>query len=146
MRLRELLEDWARRPGAYLAEDHFEQFVLGADGSCWGDFVEWHQALTGRWAFRGQLSSKWNLHSSLDRAVEVTGKGPTSSFTTHTDRAVTEDRLLFRFKQQAHRYLQYLPDDEDLISWLALMQHHGVPTRLLDWTRSPYVAAYFAFE
>jgi hypothetical protein len=39
-----------------------------------------------------------------------------------------------------------LPGSEDILSWLAVMQHYGVPSRLLDFTLSPYVALYFALR
>lgn len=57
-----------------------------------------------------------------------------------------EEVLLADFKRGAHLHSVGHVDDDDRLGWLALMQHHGTPTRLLDWTISPYVALYFAVE
>jgi hypothetical protein len=57
-----------------------------------------------------------------------------------------ESTMIRHFKRQAHRYLKNLPKDDDTIEWLALMQHYGSPTRLLDWTYSFFVAVFFAVE
>jgi hypothetical protein len=55
-----------------------------------------------------------------------------------------EQTLLKRFKQNAYPFLKVVPESE--WEWLFLMQHHGVPTRLLDWSDSPLVALWFAMD
>jgi type I restriction enzyme M protein len=55
-----------------------------------------------------------------------------------------EEEILRLFKVYATPFLDYKPEND--WEWLAIAQHHGLPTRLLDWTRNPLVAVFFAVE
>ncbi len=80
------------------------------------------------YAFRGQSNVDADLKTSLVRL------GGNLDLEAH---------LLRNFRKYAER--QASPGDS-VWNWLALAQHHGLPTRLLDWTYSPYVAMHFATE
>ena len=91
------------------------------------------------WAFRGERSAEWPLYSALARYLTV--------FRVHPKAwPEQEQRILRIFKRKAHQYLPQPPEPDDDFQWFALMQHHGAPTRLIDFTWSPYVAAFFALE
>ncbi|BCS33662.1 hypothetical protein TBR22_A28890 [Luteitalea sp. TBR-22] len=87
------------------------------------------------WVFRGHAGASWPLATALERADSA-------------DRAADEWRMIDHFRRRAALHLppQLQLTDEDVFGWMALMQHYGAPTRLLDVTRSPYVAAFFALE
>jgi FRG domain len=90
----------------------------------------WHEGL-GRhrsdFVFRGEGWRDANLATSLQRLGG--------------DYADVEAHLLRNFRKYAPR--SDVPGDT-LWHWVALAKHHGLPTRLLDWTYSPYVALHFA--
>jgi hypothetical protein len=90
-------------------------------------------------AFRGQANAEWQLFSSLSRYLQTYGVHPRAW-------PLQEQRILRIFQRKAHLMLPRLPDPDDAIEWLAIMQHHGAPTRLLDFTWSPFVAAFYALE
>jgi hypothetical protein len=91
------------------------------------------------WAFRGQSSAAWPVESALTRRLLRYGVHPSAW-------PLQERRILSLFKRKAHLFLQHIPDETDYFQWLGLMQHHGAPTRLIDFTWSPEVAAFFALE
>jgi hypothetical protein len=96
--------------------------------------IEWFHYDPFGWIFRGQRDAEWRLRPWLERRVPI------------EDLPTAELHLYKTFRAKAHLYTSLLPEPGDVVSWLAAMQHHGVPTRLLDWTYSPYVALYFAVQ
>jgi len=107
------------------------------DVRSWTELTEIISEQKGRWTYRGQRKD-WPLKTSLERTLgdwEIDlSEGPR-----------IEAQIIREFRRQ------YRGDDQarvktDTLYCLALMQHHDAPTRLLDWTYSPFVAAKFAIE
>lgn len=95
----------------------------------WDKFMEFVSARDDSgWMFRGVGSREFRLIPKVGRASTY---------------SVSRERALFSaFRRHARLHLGSSADSEwDL---LALAQHHGLPTRLLDWTSNPLVACYFA--
>jgi hypothetical protein len=100
------------------------------------------------WAFRGHAKfaegevGDWKLESTLSRFLR-THQRKINAATSWYPR---ERDQVNRFRESAHSHLVHLPAEKDVLSWLALMQHYGAPTRLIDFTFNPMVALFFALR
>ena len=115
----------------------------------WGDFKQYCIAelfanntfQRGKYIFRGQRDSEWKLTPSFDRWFLRFSSGGKK-------RIETAQLLLKFFKKECEGLDLGITGSEwtNEAQVLALGQHYGLPTRLLDWSESPYIAAFFAFN
>ena len=103
------------------------------------DHLDVGDPLNVPYAFRGHSDVDWLLQPTFLRSLAENN--------INEERALAlEKAALSEFKSQAHLHLtaNEYSLTTDTVSWWTVMQHHGAPTRLLDWTSSIYAAAYFA--
>lgn len=88
--------------------------------------------------FRGHKDINWPLRTTIDRLFfDQKQRFPTAE-------EAEAHLLTFKYATRGRLVSDWLPSDDD--SWWSLGQHFGLATPLLDWTESPYVAAYFSFS
>jgi hypothetical protein len=110
--------------------------------SSWKEIIDFYYRDDNNWEdwiFRGQSDSHWELSTSLERVLK--------NYNIPLKEANKKEKgLLRRFKRQYRLFSLEKPDDNDYIEWFSIMQHHGCPTRLLDFTLSFFIALFFAIE
>ena len=106
------------------------------------DFSDYIDEMEHRyWVFRGHGSLNWHIEPSLFRFFRSHQKN--IMLGSYSPRELDSIR---KFRKSAHLHLKHFPEESEQLSWLAIMQHFGAPTRLIDFTYSPYVALFFALE
>lgn len=94
-----------------------------------------------KWIFRGENyvdDTNKALKTKILESFEQFGLEDTQ------EKHKAEIDIIREFQRKLHLYMDNLPTRADISQWLAIMQHHGAPTRLLDWTYSFWVAVHFA--
>lgn len=112
----------------------FTEYAQQIDLKSWSDLKSKVDSFKLEWIYRGQANASWGLSSSLERSSLV-----------EIDHDV-EIVLVAEYRKAIRSFSDHSGTPETILEWLSLLQYHGTPTRVIDFTYSPYIAAYFAFQ
>lgn len=115
----------------YIEREVFETINV----STWDELKQTLNSFNRNWVFRGQPNAEWPLSNTLGRL---------SASPTIPNKRFIEKQMLFHFEKNASEYGISSTIVSDKLATLSVLQHYGAPTRLLDFTYSPYVSAFFA--
>ena len=102
--------------------------------TCFEDYIKHIGPSENRfnYAFRGQADSSWKLLPKIGR----------KEYWKYLSDSAKEIKIFESWKRYAIHHLEKIPEND--WDWLTLAQHHGLATRLLDWTKNPLIALFFA--
>ncbi len=98
------------------------------------------------WIFRGQSDASWGLRTSLGRIIDKIMKNKKDSAQELIKIGLLPDAIISNFKEVAPLYGIEVEKMSTIWNDLALMQHYGIPTQLLDFTFAPFVALFFSID
>ena len=121
------------------------------------DDIEWKQAnqkphkYISDMLYRGHASSKWKLETSLERVLKKEHKDESLSWEKYHRILQSIDPAIRSFTNHQYEVLDFTDQNTSRFvppayEFMVYIRHHGFPSPLLDWSASPYVAAFFAFQ
>lgn len=111
----------------------------------WNDISKLNPRFLSGFVFRGMGDHEWHIESSLERMIkrfhlqsEIAQKVYPQGY---------EIDMLKEFQWKYPKYAKkIIPNADNVIEWLSIMQHYGSPTRMVDFTYSPYIALFMAMD
>ncbi len=136
----------------HMDEPHPTEGILNHTLNSWKEFPTFiadHHANSPAYIYRGQADAEWKIESTIDRLE--TRYPEVTNYVTKVPKKfgfppVARDVHLAAFKESVRGKRGANPPSLNENEWWAMAQHHGLATPILDWTYSPFVALFYAFQ